>query len=408
MLALENMQNRPNPTYPRFAQALAGAAPTWRDWLRSFLPAPVAVDSRERARVILGAFAGILLATAITRFVTGTPAMTAWILAPLGASAVLVFAAPASPLAQPWSVLGGNTISCLIGLACAFWIPAEMAAGAIAVALAIAAMFTLRCLHPPGGAMALSVVLVHSSHGHFAIGIALLNSILLIAAGLAYNTLTGRRYPHVQIHPPASGIGMGVRFKTEDLDAVLAKYNQVLDVSRDDLEALLMGAELEGYRRRMGEIRCKDVMSRNVVSVEFGSTLQEAWDAMKKYRIKALPVVDRAHRIIGIITMVDFLRNASTDGHRSFSAALRNFILPDGLVQSEKPDVVGQIMTRHTTVVGQDRHAVDLMPIFTETGHHHIPIVDEQDRMVGIITQSDFMRFLKQSNYLALEGKEES
>jgi hypothetical protein len=46
----------------------------------------------------------------------------AWLVAPLGASAVLVFAVPSSPLAQPWSVIGGNTLSALVGAACAHFI----------------------------------------------------------------------------------------------------------------------------------------------------------------------------------------------------------------------------------------------------------------------------------------------
>lgn len=69
----------------------------------------------------------------------------AWLVAPLGASAVLVFAVPASPLAQPWSAVSGNTLSTLVGVACVLAIPDPVAAAAVAVALAIGVMFALRC-----------------------------------------------------------------------------------------------------------------------------------------------------------------------------------------------------------------------------------------------------------------------
>ena len=371
-------------------------------WLRAFIPAPMRINARERARALAGGFIGILFSAAIYRLLMGGPSVTAWLIAPLGASAVLVFAAPASPLAQPWSVVGGNAISCLIGLLCARWIPMPMVAAAAAVGLAIIAMTSLRCLHPPGGAMALSAVLVHADGGHFAVGTALLESALLVAAGVAYNSVTGRRYPHVQVPTAASATGPAARFNPQDLDAVLAKYNQVLDVSRADLEALLTGAELEGYRRRMGDVRCRDVMAPQVIAVEFGSSLQEAWDLMKSHRIKALPVIDRVRRVIGIVTMVDFMNGMKVEAGLGFAASLRKFVLPDGLTHSEKPEVVGQIMTRHTTVARHDRHAADLMSIFTETGHHHIPIVDDENRIVGVVTQSDFMRFLHQRHYLTL------
>ncbi len=367
---------------------------SWRTWFRAFLPAPIAVDARERARAIAGALIGVLLTAGICHLLNGSTVVGAWLVAPLGASTVLVFAAPASPLAQPWSVVGGNVISALIGTACAALVGDVVLASALAVALAITAMFLLRCLHPPGGAMALSAVLVHASHGHFAIEAALLNSLLLVSVGVFYNALTGRPYPHMQV-PPRDAVHPGqARFMSQDLDKVLARYNQVLDVSRDDLETLLQEAEVEGMRRRASEVSCKDVMTRDVVTVEFGSPLAEAWDLMREHSIKALPVVDRSQRIVGIITMADFLRGAGLNEHQGIGQRLRAFLLPDGLLESDKPEVVGQIMTRQVRVTSEDRHVVELLPLFTEAGHHHIPVIDEDKRVVGIITQSDFVRAL--------------
>lgn len=373
--------------------------PEWRIWLMAFKPAPIAVDAKERWRAIIGALIGIIATAGLSRLLSGQLYAGAWLVAPLGASAVLVFAAPASPLAQPWSVVVGNSMSALVGVGCSMWFPDVVLAGSVAVALAITVMFALRCLHPPGGAMALSAVLIHASHGHFAVGAALVNSVLLVAVGVLYNSMTGRRYPHAQWVPAEGDLAVGgTRFKSQDLDTVLARYNQVLDVSRDDLEALLHAAELEGYRRRMGAIHCKDVMTRQVISVEFGDTLQHAWDLMREHRIKSLPVVDRSRRIVGILTMADFMRAARVDGHQGLAGKLRDFILPDGLLQSDKPEVVGQIMTRQVRVTSEDRHAVELMPLFTDAGHHHIPVIDADKRLVGIITQSDFVRALYQVN----------
>lgn len=162
--------------------------------------------------------------------------------------------------------------------------------------------------------------------------------------------------------------------------------------------SLLLSAELEGYKRSTAQIRCKDLMSRDVVTVEFGSTLQEAWDLMRTRHIKALPVLDRSRRVVGIVPMADFLRGAQIDPHEGFAARQRAFLLRDGLVQSEKPEVVGQIMTRRAHVVLQDRRAVELMPIFAEAGHHHLPVIDDDKRIVGTITQSDFVRALYQGS----------
>lgn len=367
-------------------------------WLSAFLPAPVLVDARERWRVVLGALLGVLLTALVGRWCLGTSLTGTWLVAPLGASAVLVFAAPASPLAQPWSVVGGNGISALVGLLCVTFLSDPMVAGSVAVALSIAAMLAMRCLHPPGGAMALSVVLAHAAHGHFPVLAAVLDSVVLVAAGVAYNAATGRRYPHTQGPSSTSQVVAGTRFKSADLDAVLSRYNQVLDVSRDDLESILQAAEMESVRRRTGELLCRDVMSREVHAVQFGSSLQEAWQMMRTHRVKALPVIDQSRRVVGIVTMADFLRVARIDEAQSLGNKLREFIRPNGLSHSDKPAVVGQIMTRQVRVTSDSVHVVELMHLFTEDGHHHIPVIDVEKRLVGIITQSDFVRALHQAN----------
>lgn len=364
-------------------------------WLSAFWPAPVQVNAQERLRAVAGALLGVLFAALLTRLIEGSNAAVPWLVAPIGASAVLVFGVPASPLAQPWSVVGGNTVSALVGIACANWIHDPAVAGAVAVSLAIAAMFSLRCLHPPGGAMALIAVLTHATGFQWAVFPALTNSALLVVAGIAYNSATGRRYPHVQAPVRVSAPGQPTqRFNSADIDAVLSRYNQVLDISRGDLENLLQAAEMEAYRRQLGEIRCSDIMSRELISVEFGTSLQEAWTLLRKHGVKALPVVDKLGRIVGIITLADFMRHAKVDLHEGFGERLRDFIKRTTTMHSDKPEVVGQIMTRQVRVASADRHVVELMPLFSEGGHHHIPIIGEKNRLVGIITQSDFVKAL--------------
>ena len=68
---------------------------------------------------------------------------------------ILVFGMPSSPLAQPWPVLGGSTLSALVGWLCLVLVPDPVLGGALAVGLSVALMVPLRCLHPPGGSMAL-------------------------------------------------------------------------------------------------------------------------------------------------------------------------------------------------------------------------------------------------------------
>jgi CBS domain-containing membrane protein len=340
----------------------------------------------------MGVGFGVLVAGFVSRWMLGEGALGPWLVAPIGASAVLVFAVPASPLAQPWPVIAGNTLSALIGTACVLLIPEPVAAAAVAVGLAVALMFQLRCLHPPGGASALLVVLTQQSSFSLTVGPVLTNSVLLVLAGMAYNRLTGRSYPHVALAPPAQSATPGsTRFHAADLDAALAHYNQVLDVSREDLETLLHNAEAAAYQRNIGQLRCADVMTPDPVAVQFGTRLAEAWEIMRNRRIKALPVIDRARRVVGIVTVADFMRNADLDQHRGLRQRLEQLVRPSGSTHTDKPEVVGQIMTRQVRVASAERFLIELLPLFSEHGHHHIPIIDNEQRLVGILTQSDMV-----------------
>lgn len=386
------MSEIPSTTFLQRLRAafLASAKALW--------PKPFSIDYRERLRASCGAALGILVAALGGIWLAhgsgdaGRGALAAALVAPLGASAVLVFAVPASPLAQPWPVIGGNTLSALVGIACARWIPDAAFAAALAVGVAIALMLALRCLHPPGGASALLMVLINCHDFGFALEPVLLDSALLVAAGLLYNNLTRRRWPHVEravAAEPESG-----HLRRLDLDAALARYNQILDVSRDDLEALLEEAEAAAYQRTLGDLRCGQAMTPAPVTARADMSLRQAWGLMRSHKVKALPVIDNQHHLVGIVTVADFMRQVDLDAHEGLTHRLRALFRQAKSRLQPAAHTVGQIMSRQVRVSSADRLLIDLVPVFSEGGHRHIPIIDGQRRLVGIITQSDLIKTL--------------
>lgn len=366
-------------------------------WLRHFWPAPLGIDGRERLRFIVGAVIGVLLTALLSRWWAGSSASGPWMIASLGASAVLVFGMPSSPLAQPWPLLGGSTLSALVGAVCVALIPDQALAGAVAVGLAIALMVPLRCLHPPGGAMALYVVLTAGDGWHLAVFPVLFNVLVLLVAAVVYNGLTGRSYPHPQRVAARTDVAQGA-FTASDVDAALAHYNQVLDVSRADLEGLLHLAGRAAFQRTLGDVRCSDIMSKPPLAVEAGVSLKDAWALMRAEQIKALPVVDAQHLVIGIVTVADFMRLANLDTHEGLGQRLRALVMGRG----GQPQSVAEIMSHPVQVARVAQHAMDLVPLFSQGGHHHIPIVDGDERLVGVITQTDLVRTLA----MAVQGRE--
>ena len=150
----------------------------------------------ERIRSVLGAFIGLMLVLTISKYLGEIGGLDEWLMASLGASALLVFALPGSPMAQPWAVIAGNTLSALVGISVMHLVGEPLIAMPLAASLSILGMFVLRCLHPPAAAVSLIVVLGHVLHYRYAFFPVMIDSLLLVVAGTVYSNLTGKRYPN--------------------------------------------------------------------------------------------------------------------------------------------------------------------------------------------------------------------
>ena len=150
----------------------------------------------ERFRSSCGAFVGLMLVLTIAKYIGKSSGIDEWLMASLGASALLVFALPGSPMAQPWAVIAGNTLSALVGITAANFISEPLLAIPIAAALSILGMFILRCLHPPAAAVALITVLGHVLHYRYVLFPVMIDSVLLVMAGAIYSNMTGKDYPN--------------------------------------------------------------------------------------------------------------------------------------------------------------------------------------------------------------------
>lgn len=204
----------------------------------------VAPDTTSHAEKLIsaaGGFLGILLTLWASLHYLGTQGAVL-LVASMGASAVLLFAVPHGALSQPWPLLGGHFISAVIGVACAQGISSPLIAAPLAVALAIAAMHYLRCIHPPGGATAITAVIggtqVHALGYQFVLTPVLLNAAIMLLTALAVNyAFPWRRYPaslgkqEAGSKPQYASIQLGHR----DFTYALGEMDTYIDVGEDDL-----------------------------------------------------------------------------------------------------------------------------------------------------------------------------
>jgi CBS domain-containing membrane protein len=225
---------------------------------RIFEPLLAGATLRDRLVACVGATICLALTIVVYAELPLRTADLPIIVAPLGASAVLVFAVPASPLAQPWPVVGGNIISTLVGVAAFYAIPQVSIAAGAAVGAAILVMSLLRCLHPPGGAAALTAVIgsqgIHDAGFAFAFAPVGINSIALVSLAMLFHRVSGHSYPH-QPAAPAPTIAeerQQAGFHAQDIDRALEDLHESFDIGREDLDLLLSRAEHHARARLRG------------------------------------------------------------------------------------------------------------------------------------------------------------
>ncbi len=333
------------------------------------------------------ASAGALLGIALTALVCAQLAkdLTApWMVAPMGASAVLLFAIPASPLAQPWAVVGGNTVSALAAVVLTRFIPDAALAAGCAVGVAILAMTALRCLHPPGGAAALLVALGGADGPAqswiFALQPVALNSLLLVLSAFLYHRLSGHSYPHRASEP--SGLRDNDRASPIDrigplpdaLSEVLGNYGEVLDVSAADLQSLFREVELRQLAQDTADLTCRDIMSPCPISVPETLDRKEVQAIMTDHRLHALPVIDEGGKVKGVITALDLVR----------------------------PGAMARDLSSGALLARDDAAAASLVRPLADGGRHEVLIVDGSQELIGIVTQSDLVAAL--AGILATKG----
>lgn len=225
-----------------------------------------------------------------------------FIVASLGASSVLLFATPTSTLSSPWAFVGGHLISVIIGITCAKWIPNLPIAIAVAVSLSIVAMFYLRCLHPPGGAAALFAVLggdsVQSLGYQLVVTPVLLNLVIMLLCAMLYWRLAGiKRHSAIEEdlgldHDWQRGdeewLAGETPFSHEDLTHAMTDMDTYLDISQHDLSEIYARAMQKSHQHSLSGIRCRQIMSQPVISVEYGTELEEAWHLFEQHNGKSV------------------------------------------------------------------------------------------------------------------------
>lgn len=358
-----------------------------------FIPPAGNLTFKDQFLSLIASFISIVVVIfSTTYFASDSPVL----LASMGASVVILIFAPLSPFAQPWSFFCGHLVSAFMGMTCALYVTPFWLASALAVSVSIFAMLCLRCLHPPGAATALVPVIGGATFielgYNFVLTPVLINILVMLIMVIIINRVYLKRdYPQ-SFNPIITASES--RLSQQDVQQALKKGGEFIDVNVTKLHELLLSAEQQKLERLHGEITCADIMSKEIVAVEYGDEVEMAWQKMHHEKLKAIPVVDKANRIIGIVTWADFFKFVEMSPYVSFQENFLTFIRRTPDVTTQKPEVIGHIMNKHVTVLSETTPITDLIYLFSSQKHQQIPIVNDENRLVGMVFQTDLITAL--------------
>lgn len=294
----------------------------------------------------------------------------------------------------------------MVGMACAINITETSTAAATAVGGSVLLMLVFRCLHPPAAATSLTPItagpaLTSLGYSFVIVPVAINVFTMLFLAIFINRWVMKRNYPSElpikkevnqrhNIVKPTHKIG----FSEQDLELALDQSDIFIDMTHSQLSQLLSTVEMNTFQRIKGSICCADIMIRDVISVEFGTEVEDAWQIMQDHHLKAMPVVNNIQRVIGIITWNDFFKCIDLNTYDSFQDKFRRFIRRTPSTNASKPEAVGLIMTSEVISLPDTTHIADLIPLMSVKGIRQIPIVDSERRLSGMVYQANLIAAL--------------
>ena len=135
----------------------------------------------------------------------------------------------------------------------------------------------------------------------------------------------------------------------------------------------------------------RELMTRDVAFLLEDVPLDSAVRLLADLGVSALPVVDADARVVGILSEADVLRLQLAMDPRAHLRPLRE----DG---TPWPDSVGEVMTPEPVTAHEGSDVADVAHLMADTGWKSVPVVDDRDRLVGMVSRSDVIRVLAASD----------
>ena len=148
----------------------------------------------------------------------------------------------------------------------------------------------------------------------------------------------------------------------------------------------------------------KDIMTKNVITVSTGDSVEKCAKLLQENDISGLPVIDEEDHVVGIVTEGDLIRRASRIKAPGYLEILGGLIYLDSPkkfvdeLQRAMAVTAGQMMSRDVVYIRPDDKVEKAATVMVEKGINRLPVLDVRDKLVGIVSRRDIMGCLYRNN----------
>jgi len=134
----------------------------------------------------------------------------------------------------------------------------------------------------------------------------------------------------------------------------------------------------------------RELMTTDPVSVRADTKVKSALALLDEHEITMLPVVNGDGRLCGVVSEADLIRDLVDRDQR--------LMIPPGEHGLDRPRYVGDVMTPHAVTVREDTDVADAVELATSTAVKSLPVIDEHDRLVGVLSRRDVVHMLARTD----------
>ncbi len=178
----------------------------------------------------------------------------------------------------------------------------------------------------------------------------------------------------------------------EDILLAMQDIQGYLDISPGDFKEVYEVAYRHAMTRLLQGRKAADIMSHHVHCVELSMNMQQAAGFLAGKNISGAPVIDGGGKVVGVVSEKDFLARLGVGKTASFMQIIAQWLGNKGSLATELQNhSIAEIMSAPAITAGPEISVAAISSLFIDRRINRLPIVDGDDRLLGIVTRTDLV-----------------